>query len=327
MPAEGDFRIPSRLNLLLTWLVFGTAIGLLKLASTENGATSGLAAIAFAYLLLTNYSLAHEAAHAKLQPGARANYWLGLLPATVFPMSLTLLMNSHERHHQQNRGAFEQFDCFGPKDSRPLKYGVWYGILLGIFGLYPPVWTVVLAVVPLSWIRRTVAMTRSTRAYASTLTDREIWRIRGELLLIIAFFTVLTVVVGISPSVLLFCYGLALFNWSTRQFVEHAYTSLDNIEGAFDLRHFSWMSFLMLHRELDLSHHRRPEVPWCYLPDLARTEQQPMSYLRQYLRMWRGPVPMESLPRPHNDDAPGRQSAGQHRMTSNHRPNCLAALK
>ena len=53
--------------------------------------------------------------------------------------------------------------------------------------------------------------------------------------------------------------------------------------------HNRLMSALLLHGEWDLNHHRRPDVPWLYLPQLAAREDERLDYGRQYLRLWRGP--------------------------------------
>ncbi|MSQ94789.1 MAG: hypothetical protein EXR98_09570 [Gemmataceae bacterium] len=59
-------------------------------------------------------------------------------------------------------------------------------------------------------------------------------------------------------------------NWSTRQYVGHAFSRRDVVEGAWNLKHYFWMSWLLLHGECDLNHHRQPEVSWYYLPTKPR---------------------------------------------------------
>lgn len=288
-----ECAIPALLNLSLVLGVLVLAVVLLKLGSQTDSLGWKLAmGVAFSYLLLTNYSLAHEAAHLKLFRNQTLNYWLGLIPATLFPMSLTLLINTHDRHHRQNRTDYELFDHYGPTDSRFLKTTVWYGILLGFFGLYPPIATLLLAVFPLKWIQKVFRGTNTTRSYASNFSPAEIRRIRGEFWGIPAFFVVLIYFFKIDPATLGLFYAFALINWSTRQFVEHAFTPLHIVEGSFNLKHNTVMSFCMLHRELDLSHHRHPEVPWLYLPRLVAREDETIGYLFQYIRMWKGPRPL-----------------------------------
>ena len=51
------------------------------------------------------------------------------------------------------------------------------------------------------------------------------------------------------------------------------------------------MSLLLLHRELDLNHHRYPTVPWLFLPRLLTPGESRRHYLVQYIKLWRGPLP------------------------------------
>lgn len=61
------------------------------------------------------------------------------------------------------------------------------------------------------------------------------------------------------------------------------------IEGAWNLRHNRLMTWMLLHGEYDLNHHRRPEVPWFYLPRLSAPDEPRPSYHWQYWRQWCGP--------------------------------------
>jgi hypothetical protein len=51
------------------------------------------------------------------------------------------------------------------------------------------------------------------------------------------------------------------------------------------------MTWILLHGEWDLNHHRHPEVPWYFLPRLSPPDEPRMSYMRQYFRQWQGPRP------------------------------------
>jgi hypothetical protein len=49
------------------------------------------------------------------------------------------------------------------------------------------------------------------------------------------------------------------------------------------------MTWVLLHGEYDLNHHRRPDVPWFYLPHLSPANEPRGSYMAQYWRQWLGP--------------------------------------
>ena len=51
------------------------------------------------------------------------------------------------------------------------------------------------------------------------------------------------------------------------------------------------MSLILLHSEWDLNHHRHPEVSWYYLPRVAGSADERVSYIEQYWRQWLGPRP------------------------------------
>jgi fatty acid desaturase len=117
--------------------------------------------------------------------------------------------------------------------------------------------------------------------------------------LIIAFFVGLFWLLELRWQNTLILYACFSFNWSTRQYVGHAFSRRDVVEGAWNLRQSWWMSWLLLHGEWDLNHHRRPNVSWYYLPRLSAADQQRRSYWRQYWRQWLGPRPCtEPAPRP-----------------------------
>jgi hypothetical protein len=86
-------------------------------------------------------------------------------------------------------------------------------------------------------------------------------------------------------------YACFAFNWSTRQYVGHAFTRRHVIEGAWNLRHNGLMTWILLHGEWDLNHHRRPDVSWYYLPRLSPPGEPRRSYVLQYWRLWLGPRP------------------------------------
>jgi fatty acid desaturase len=132
--------------------------------------------------------------------------------------------------------------------------------------------------------------------------------VRLELLLIIAFFAALFWLLHLRWQNTLILYACFSFNWSTRQYVGHAFTKRDIIDGAWNLRHNQLMSFLLLHSEYDLNHHRYPEISWYYLPRLTRPGEERPNYFRQYWRQWLGPR-LATEPEPVTPSAPGVTAA------------------
>jgi fatty acid desaturase len=287
-----DMPIPNRLNLFLVGLVVSGALGLLWLASHVGSWWAVLAVgVAFSYLLLTNYALLHEATHDNLNSDPRLNYWLGVMTGLLFPVPFSMIWTTHQGHHLRNRTDFEMFDLYYASDNKLLKYGQWYSILLGLFWPIVPLGGLLAAFFPKLLTLRPLRKARSSTYLVGDIGDIPVWAVRFEMLLIIAFFAGLFWVFDLRWQNTLVLYGCFALNWSTRQYVGHAFTKRDVIEGAWNLRH-SWpMTWILLHGEWDLNHHRRPDVSWYYLPRLSAANEPRLGYVRQYWRLWRGPRP------------------------------------
>jgi fatty acid desaturase len=103
------------------------------------------------------------------------------------------------------------------------------------------------------------------------------------------FFAALFYVLDLRWQNTLILYACFSFNWSTRQYVGHAFTRRHVIDGAWNLRANRLLTWILMHGEYDLNHHRRPDVPWYYLPKLCQPDDPRPSYVRQYFRQWLGP--------------------------------------
>jgi fatty acid desaturase len=296
-----DMPIPDRLNLVLILLVFSGGVFLLWLGSqTSSWFALLLVGIIFSYLMLTNYALLHEAAHGNLNSHGQLNYCLGLLAGLLFPIPFSLMRLTHQNHHHHNRTDHEMFDLYYPGDNRLLKRLQWYGILGGLFWPIVPLGAFLVAIWPRllqCGLMKSIDPTRGIGIVAH-VENAPIAVIRLELLLIIAFHAALCWLLDWPWQSILVLYACFSLNWSTRQYVGHAFSRRDVIDGAWNLRHFPWMSWLLLHGEWDLNHHRRPEVSWYYLPQLSTADEARPSYWRQYWQQWLGPQPCHE-PAPH----------------------------
>lgn len=287
-----DMPIPDRLNLFLVAVVFFGAIGLLWLGSSVGHWLATLAVgVAFSYLLLTNYALFHEAAHGNLHSNPTVNRLLGTIAGLLFPMPFSMFRVTHQGHHLRNRTDHEMFDLYYPSDVKVVRFVQWYGILLGIFWPWVPIGALLFALCPAVLRTRVFRNARSSNHLLGDIRDAEVRRIRVEVLLTVAFFALLFWLLELRWQSVLILYACFSFNWSTRQYVGHAFSRRDVVEGAWNLK-TSWLtSLVFLRGEYDLNHHRHPEVSWYYLPRLTRPDDPRPSYVRQYWRMWLGPRP------------------------------------
>jgi fatty acid desaturase len=289
--------VPDALNVTLVVLDVAGAILLLGLGSRLDSWWAVLAVgVVFSYLMLTNYALLHEATHHNLNSNSAWNYWLGVATGIFFLAPFSMIRVTHQGHHQRNRTDAEMFDLYYPGDSFLFKCCQWYGTLAGLFWPCIPVCAVLFAVCP-----RTIGLQLFSgpplgNANVKDITPRDLRRIRLELLLTLAVFATLWWLLQWAWVNFLVLYGCFSINWSTRQYVGHAFSKRDVVEGAWNLRHNWLMSKVLLHGEWDLTHHRHPEVSWYYLPSVASPEEPRLSYVRQYWRQWLGPRPATEPP-------------------------------
>jgi fatty acid desaturase len=295
--------VPNVLNFTLVVLDIASAILLLWLGSWLDSwwAVLGVG-IVFSYVMLTNYALLHEATHLNLNSNQAWNYWLGVATGVFFLAPFSMIRVTHQGHHQRNRTDAEMFDLYYLGDSFFLKCCQWYGTLGGLFWPCIPICAFLFAVCP-----RTIGLQLFSgppfgNANVKDITPRDLRRIRLELLLTLVVFTVLLWLIQWRVLNLLVLYGCFSINWSTRQYVGHAFSKRDIVEGAWNLRHNWLMSKVLLHGEWDLTHHRHPEVSWYYLPTLASPDEPRLGYIKQYWRQWLGPrlatEPPPQLPDP-----------------------------
>jgi fatty acid desaturase len=247
--------------------------------------------IAFSYLLLTNYALLHEASHGNLQSDARRNHALGVMTGLLFPLPFSLMRSTHQGHHDNNRTDVEMFDLYYPHDNLVIKFVRWYGILCGFFWPLAPLGALVFSLSPAAVRNRVFRRFKPTGYLLHGMQNAAVWWVRAETLLTIVFFAALFWLLDLRWQNTLVLYACFAFNWSTRQYIGHAFSKRDVVEGAWNLRHNRLMSWLLLHGEFDLNHHRHPEVPWYHLPRLSSAGETQPGYVKQYWRQWLGPRP------------------------------------
>ena len=289
--------IPERLNLILAMLIVSTAVGLLWLGSQLSLLGMIAMGVVFSHLLLCNYALMHEASHDMLHGDRRINWLAGMVLGWLFPTSFTVMQVTHIVHHCCNRTDHELFDYYYAGDFLPFKYVQWYGLLLGLWWPFIPLGSLLLGVAPGLLRSGQFRKARCTSVLFDDFGSNEIRRIRVELLLGMLFWALLLIIMGITWDAVLIMYVCFAFNWSTRQYVTHAFTPRNVRDGALNLTVSRPMGWVLLNGQWDLVHHQRPHLPWVYLPEEGKKSQPPVSYLQQYLKLWKGPRPNpESAP-------------------------------
>ena len=278
-----------KLNLLLIAAVYTAALWLLWLGSHVPLWWSLPVGIVFSFVLLTNYALIHEGTHDNLHADPRWNRRMGVAAGFLFPVPFSMIKVTHTVHHCCNRTDHEMFDLYYPNDNMLLKLGQWYGLLCGFFWPWIPIGMVILATFPAILKTAPFRKARTTGVLFDDFERNGVNRIRVELLLMVLFWIAAYHLLDLQWPNLLLMYACFAFNWSTRQYVTHAFTPRDVINGALNLQVSKPMSWLLLHGNWDLVHHRQPWLPWTSLRQHSADSAPPVSFWRQYARMWAGP--------------------------------------
>ena len=290
-------KIPARLNLLLLAVSATASMALLALASQADAWWLKLvAALLFSFTANTLFSLMHESVHGLLLPDARWNIRAGRVAAAFFPTSLTLQRGFHLTHHRNNRSPQERFDYIEPGDIAWAKWLHWYGILTGLYWLVTQLGLLLYLVAPvllrIPVLRRAssrLASQSSSRAYLAVFDHVDGWVVRGELLASFAFQVLLFFALDLNLAGWALCYAAFAVHWSGLQYADHAFSSLDPHDGAWNLRANPVSRLLFLNYHLHLAHHRHPQTPWLYLAQHVDPREPQPSFLAVWLSMWRGP--------------------------------------
>jgi fatty acid desaturase len=297
--------IPAGLNIGLAMAVLATNAALLWTAShAASWVGVTLAACAFSFSNNTVYSLLHEAVHRKFHPNATVNEWAGRLLAASFPTGFSFHRMCHLGHHRRNRTEVERFDYYTPDDNRVLKFTQWYGILTGLYWLIPPLGCLLVLLVPR---RLLLALFHSggskqaehvgAEAMLEGLADAPIGRMRLEILLSGMVQALAWLALDVSFSAWTACYAAFAVNWSALQYADHAWSELDVHDGAWNLRVSPTVQYIFLNYHHHRAHHQHPEVPWIHLGNYVNLSEPRPSFVRIYLRMWRGPRPLSEAER------------------------------
>lgn len=292
--ATNDLRPLSGFNALITIFIFISALSLLWLASRIEGVALLSLGIVFSILLVTNYSLLHEASHHNHNRYPSLNYLLGNLNAILFPIAFTFFQSNHNFHHDNNRTKSECFEYYDPKQplaTKIFRHLQWYSLLFGTYWFFIPLVNLITATLP--WLLKLwpFSVMAATQKMFNRFDNNRLRKISAETMISVFFWACVWQVLDLQLVPTLFLYCCFAFNWSTRQYIAHAFTPLDKEEGVLNLKLDRISEKLILHNNWHQVHHQHPHVPWHLLP--AHASQPPQqSYYRQYLRLWSGPKPL-----------------------------------
>jgi fatty acid desaturase len=247
--------------------------------------------VVFAFLFLPLYSLIHEAEHRTFHGNGIVNDGVGFFLAALFPGPFTFLRACHLGHHRRNRSDAEMFDLYYPHESVWRKRLTFYGLYLGAFWATVPAATLLLLFYPRSLRTQLIQDAPTAAAMVNGVNPRYLRRIRLESLAVVGLHALLYWALGLSAGSYLVLYVLAGLSWSSQQYVTHAHSPRDAVDGAHNLKAHPLYGALLLNFNWHLAHHQHPAVPWLYLPRFDDPTRVRPGYLTAFIHFWRGPQP------------------------------------
>jgi fatty acid desaturase len=283
--------MPERLNWIILTVTAAATAGCLWMASHAPWWAAFAAAVAFAFLNNTPFSLMHEAVHGIGAATPRRNYLLGVMAGWMFPTSFSLQRAAHLGHHARNRTDRDLYDYYLPHESRWVR-NLWLygGNLLGLYWFCIPL-SNVLYLVATPFYRSRLFVQRIAPAmgfsqYVRDLAALPSRRVQLEIALAFAYQAAMWWSLDLSWRGWLLAHWLFALHWSSLQYVDHAWSPRDVSSGAWDLRVSAPARWLALNYHYHRAHHRHPSVPWTRLPELRSDEDQP-TFWQIYFSLWR----------------------------------------
>ncbi len=281
----------SAINFLLTLGISGSALWLLYLASHGGAGQIIIAAVAFSIILQPNYVLLHEGVHDNHQQNPLLNRLMSFINGALFPISATFYRLTHGFHHDNNRNEHECFEYYDPQQPRAnqiFRHLQWYSILFGTYWIFILLTNLIAASLP--WLLKLWPFNAylTTNKMFNRFNTRVLQWISIETGLIILLWVLLWYLLDLKLIPSLILYAAFAFNWSTRQYIAHAFSPIDRDSGAYNLKLGKWAQLFLLNSNYHLVHHQHPELPWHLLP--AYAEHPPLvDYWRQYRQLWSAP--------------------------------------
>ncbi|KAB2880135.1 hypothetical protein F9K33_06545 [bacterium] len=286
-----QYKIPEKMNLLITILCSCAYVALLWTAShVHNYGWVFLYGFLFAVIMVPVYSLIHEAEHSIINPNESMNNIMGRWLSTLFIAPYTFFKHCHLKHHKKNRTDEEMWDLYYEHQEKLKRYGTLYGMMIGIG--YFSMWLAVLlyAFAPGLIYTRFFSSHKEIGGFLKG-SDRKdkVAKSRWESILVIIVQVALFFVLDLKWTSWLTLFAMHGFLWSSQNYVNHAFSPRDIINGAHNLKIPIWLRLIYLNFNLHLAHHQNPKIPWLHLPQFIGSGEGRISFFKNYLRLWKGP--------------------------------------
>ena len=285
------YKIPVKTNLLVTLVCSVLYFALLYLASNSNSVWMIIVyAFLFAILMIPVYSLIHEAEHNILHSNSWWNNFFGRWLCCLFIVSFSFFRHCHMRHHKKNRTDIEIWELYFEHQVKWKRYGNLYLMMIGLGYLSLWLSAVLFAFAPRLLYTGFFQKHTEIAGFLEGCNQKDkIAVMRWESLLVIAFQIAVFFLLDLHfwPWLILFLiHGLV---WSSQNYVNHAFSPRNIINGAHNLKMPLWLKPVYLNFNVHLAHHQNPKIPWIHLPQFIRKDSHRIGFFRNYLRLWKGP--------------------------------------
>lgn len=292
IPVSKKFAIPSAINILAVLIIsFLYFFLLITVSAQEHWYWIILIAVSFGILMIPVYTLIHEAEHNILHTNQIINDILGRWLSCLFIAPFSFIKHCHLRHHKKNRTDIEMWDLYYEHQSKWKRYGNLYFVMIG-FGYLG----IVLSVILFSTFYKLVysgiftGHTETRGFLEGSHTRGKIKTFRFESIVVIVFHALCFWIFKFSWSAWICCYLVHGFIWSSQNYVNHAFSPRDIINGAHNLKVPVWLKLIYLNFNLHLAHHQNPKIPWIHLSHYVKNGSYKISFFKNYLRLWKGPI-------------------------------------
>jgi fatty acid desaturase len=286
-----QYKIPVKTNLLIIIFCSCFYFALLWASShVHHYRVVLLFGIAFAVIMVPVYSLIHEAEHMILHSNEQVNNILGRWLCVLFIAPFTFFKHCHLKHHKKNRTDEEMWDLYYEHQVKWKRYGTLYGMMIGLG--YFSLWLAVclFAIAPRLIYSRFFYSHKEIGGFIKGSDRKEkITKSRWESLLVIIFQVAIFFILDLKWTSWLTLFVMHGLLWSSQNYVNHAFSPRNIINGAHNLKIPFWLKLVYLNFNLHLAHHRNPKMPWIHLSAITKEEKGRMSFFRNYFRLWKGP--------------------------------------
>lgn len=295
-PKTTVYPTPEKLNIVVLLVAAALVWICLWAASHLSLLLAFLFAFLFSHLNNTLFSLMHEAVHGVFSSNRVRNDIFGRICAVFFPTSFSLQRVAHLGHHRRNRTDQDLYDYYLPGQSKALRnFQLYVGNLFGLYWFCIPLSNLIYIFTPWlytsRWFIEGPARRLGFEPYVKDIAQQGIWKIWIECVYALAYQIAIWFILDLSWQGWLLCHWMFALHWSALQYVDHAWSQRDIINGAWNLKVAPVTRWLALNYHCHLAHHQHPEVPWLYLPKLIDKGVKQPTYWSIYFSLWGGVKP------------------------------------